>query len=77
MYSKSILMIFYKNTYSDKHLNKSTDNDFVITFHSCMYVCTIYYILFEVERFCGFHGLIGNRKTFPLQSLVWLRDTTT
>jgi len=24
----------------------------------------VYYKLFEVEKFCGFHGLVVNRKTF-------------
>ena len=30
-----------------------------------------------MERICDFHGLIGNCKTFPLKSLVWLCDITT
>jgi len=28
---------------------------------------TIYCKLFEVEKFCVFRGLVGNRKTFPVK----------
>ena len=31
-------------------------------------VFTIYFRAFEVEKFCSFHGLIGNREMFPLKS---------
>ena len=27
----------------------------------------VYHKLFGVEKFCGFHGLIGNHKTFPIK----------
>ena len=28
---------------------------------------TIYCKLFKVEKFCSFHGLIGNHETFPVK----------
>ena len=30
-----------------------------------MYIYTVYCKSFEVGKFCGFRGLIGDRETFP------------
>ena len=35
--------------------------------HLTGFVATIYCISFEVEMFHGFHGSIGNCKTFPVK----------
>jgi len=31
------------------------------------YLNTVYCKLFEVEKFHGFHGIVSNRKTFPVK----------